>query len=638
MGDQNISESANELSLRHFMKALLTDVQALEAMLEGGQIESGVRRIGAEQEMFLVDHRMHPAPIATDILARIDDPRLTTELARFNLEANLTPRVFGGRCLSELEAELDEIVASVRDAARASGGDVLMTGILPTLRMKDLGLDNMTPRPRYFELNRAMQRLRGDAFRIVIKGIDELETVHDTVMFEACNTSFQVHFQVAPNEFARLYNIAQVVAAPVLAAAVNSPVLFGKRLWRETRVALFQRSIDDRSTVRQARGHRSRVSFGEAWIDKSVLEIYREDIARFRVLISAEIDEDPLEVLAKGGTPNLKALCMHNGTIYRWNRACYGVGNGKPHLRIENRVLPAGPTVIDEIANAAFFFGLMSAFTGEYEDVSKAMDFADAKANFFAAARHGLNAQFNWFGDKSFTAASLIVDHLLPQAEAALASQGIASEDIERYLGTIDKRVRANQTGSQWVLKSLMNMGEERTMDVRHRTVTSAMLECQRSGAPVHEWPLARLKGNEDWRPSYETVGQFMSTDLFTVRPEDLVDLVASVMDWRHIRHVPVEDADGRLVGLVSHRALLRLVGKGSREGPGDPVSVREIMTADPLTVSPDTPTLVALRKMRKAEVGCLPVVEDERLVGIVTERDFVEVSGRLLEEQLLKA
>ncbi|MGB1278158.1 MAG: hypothetical protein ACPG77_20595, partial [Nannocystaceae bacterium] len=337
----------DEKQLKAFMRALLADMRALEVMLEQDRFEAGVRRIGAEQEMFLIDSGMNPAPVATDVLGVLNEPFLTTELARFNLEANLKPRVFGDSCLREMEEELCFYVERTREGARQFGADVLLSGTLPTLSKDDLALTNMTPMPRYHELNQIMCDLRRGAFHVVIKGVDELEMEHDNVMLEACNTSFQIHFQVRPEEFAKLYNLAQLVTAPVLAAAVNSPLLLGQRLWKETRVALFQRSLDTRSFAEHVRGHRPRVHFGDRWVRDSVLEIFREDIARFRLLIAGARDEDPLAVLERGEVPKLSALRLHAGTIYRWNRACYGISDGLPHLRIENRVLPAGPSIRD---------------------------------------------------------------------------------------------------------------------------------------------------------------------------------------------------------------------------------------------------------------------------------------------------
>jgi hypothetical protein len=262
MGTQRAGEPRDEAESHAFMKALLADVRALERMLETRELfETATRRIGAEQEMFLVDGELRPAPIALEVLREAGEPRLTTELGLFNLEANASPRVFTDKCLSEMEAELAELVGIADRASQAHRARVLLTGILPTLKRSDLKIENMTPLPRYRALNDMLLAMRGQtAFRIAIHGIDEVDLAHDNVMVEACNTSFQLHFQVAPNEFAKLYNIAQLVTAPVLAAAVYSPLFLGSRLWHESRVALFSSAIDDRSAVRSARDLKPRVT------------------------------------------------------------------------------------------------------------------------------------------------------------------------------------------------------------------------------------------------------------------------------------------------------------------------------------------------------------------------------------------
>ena len=640
MGDQGVATGSDQGRMRAFMRAVLDDVEALERMLRDGRIESDVRRIGAEQEMFLVDQDAQPAPVALEVLKRLGHDSFTTELARFNLEANLSPQPFGGSCLRDMERELEGFLAAARAAAKQEGAEILLTGILPTLRKAHLGLDSMTPSPRYYALNEAMLQLRGAEFRFHIKGLDDLHEAHDNVMLEACNTSFQVHFQVGAEEFADLYNIAQVATAPVLAAAVNSPTLLGRRLWHETRVALFQQSVDARTEAEQSRGQRMRVTFGDNWVKDSVLEIFREDIARFRLMLASEHTESSLAQLDRDETPSLAALRMHSGTVYRWNRPCYGISAGKPHLRIENRVLPSGPTPLDEMANAAFFFGLLAALSDTYGDVTKVMSFDHAKANFMAAARYGLRAHFTWIKGLEYLADELIAGHLLPVARAGLKSHGIPEEDIERYLGVIQERVTSGQTGAQWALHSLENLAGRIGSEDCSRTLTAAMLERQKENRPVHEWKLAEpADGGLDWRASYRYVRQVMTSDLFTVHPEDVVDLAANVMDWEHVRHVPVEDDDGRLVGLVSHRAMLRLVARHKKSGEPEPIAVQEIMRADPVTVVADTPVLDAIALMREHGCSCLPVVDDQRrLVGIVTERDFIEVAAALLEERLREA
>jgi CBS domain-containing protein len=635
MGEHNAEQHFDDKKSQSFMMALLEDLRALAFMLAEGLIEKGVTRIGAEQEMFLIDREFHPAPISMEVLKLANEPRLTTEIARFNLEANLTPLELKADCFSQMERELRELVDLARNSAGTLSAEVLLAGILPTLQKSDLSLENLTPTTRYHELDRGVIRLRGGPLSIHIKGLDELHLTHDNIMMESCNTSFQVHFQSSPNEFVNNYNIAQAITAPVLAAAVNSPVLFGHRLWQETRVALFQHSTDERSRTQLARSQPTRVSFGDQWLQNSVVELFHDQISRFRPIMISLPDENPFQVLARGETPALTALRMHNGTVWRWNRACYGVANGVPHLRIENRALPSGPTLVDEIANAAFFIGLMAALPNEYGDIASRMQFDDAKLNFFLAARHGLDAKFSWIDSQSCSASSLILEQLLPLARVGLNSHKVDAKDIDRYLGTIEQRVCNQQTGARWIMKSLAAMSDTMPKDVCSQKLTAVMMDNQKQNEPVHSWPVLKTVASENWEQGYRTVGQFMTSDLFTVRPDDLIDLAASVMDWRHIRHVPVEDAEGRLVGLVTHRALLRLISSGSRQDLRTPTTVRDIMIVQPVTVSPTTSSLDAIEIMRQQRVGCLPVVEEDRLVGIVTSYDFLAASAHLFREHL---
>jgi CBS domain-containing protein len=635
MGQHEVEPQFDQYKLQAFMGALFDDLRALDYMIEHDAIETGVRRIGAEQEMFLVDQNLRPAPIAMEVLDGLADPRLTTEIARFNLEANLTPRFISGDCFAQMEQELNALINQARNRAAHLQADILLAGILPTLRPSDLTLENLSPNPRYQELNRAVTQARGGPFLIHIKGVDELQIEHDNMMMESCNTSFQIHFQVGPREFATSYNIAQAITAPVLAAAVNSPILFGKRLWHETRLALFQHSADARSRSQLARSMPTRVGFGEGWVKHSVLELLQDQVTRFRPIMIMLPDESSLQKLRRGELPSLSALFLHNGTVWPWNRACYGVTNGVAHLRIENRALPAGPTVVDEVANAAFFTGLMLALPQEYGDITQRLSFDDAKANFFAAARYDLHAQLTWLDGKSSSAASLVRDHLLPLARQGLISANVNATDVDKYLGIIDERVKTRQTGARWILKSLASLEHLEPQDLRHREIAARMLQEQKEGRPVHEWEIMSPREDVDWTSSYQTVGQFMSTDLFTVRADDLVDLAASVMDWRHVRHVPVEDDEGRLVGLVTHRALLHLLCRGNQSATEKILTVRDIMKSDPLTVSSATPTLEALDIMQSNRIGCLPVVDDGQLVGILTSYDFLTGAARLFREHL---
>lgn len=635
MGEKGVTSKYDEAQMREFTRAVLNDLQALETLLAGGQIEEDVRRIGAEQEMFLVDSSLHPSPIVSEVIKEAKDGRLTTEIGRFNLEANLTPRLFSGSCLNEMETELNDILDLVRKAAGQFGSGVVLAGILPTIQQSDLTEANLTPNPRYHEINRVVSELHGDDRQIHIKGLEELELTLQDTFIEFCNTSFQVHLQVGASEFADHYNWAQAIAAPVLASAVNSPLLLNHRLWHETRLALFQLATDTRSSIHRARNQTPRVNFGDRWVSGSILDVLREDVIRFRILLTQAVKEDAMDAIRNGIIPQLHAWRLHNGTIWRWNRTCYGLTEGKPGLRIEARYLPAGPSVADEMANAAFFLGLMTALPEEYGDVTQLMPFDTAKTNFFNAARYGLNSQTIWIDGESRRASRLIIEELLPRARRGLETSGIDSTDIERYLGLLELRVRAGVTGSQWMIDSLARMDPRAKANVRMRTLTAAMKQNQEDRLPLHEWELAEIPGRPEWIDNYMTVEQFMSTDLFTVRPEDVIDLAASLMHWKHVRHVPVENDSGELVGIVSHRDLLELIIRGKLNGCGE-IAVREIMTTKLITITPQTSALEALFTMRDNDIGCLPVVNGKMLVGLVTAYDYLTVSAKLFERMLL--
>ncbi|MFL5318398.1 MAG: CBS domain-containing protein, partial [Myxococcaceae bacterium] len=425
----------------------------------------------------------------------------------------------------------------------------------------------------------------------------------------------------------------QVLAGPLLSVANNSPMLFGKRLWAETRIALFQQSVDTRSETQHQRNASPRVSFGTQFLTRSIVELFREDIVRHRTLVGTDFDEDPQAVLDRGEIPQLKALRLHNGTIYRWNRACYGIMNGIPHLRIENRVMPAGPSVADQVANAAFWCGLMVELGDRYEDITQHTTFDHAQSNFFAAAREGIGAQMCWLDGRELPANQLVLEELLPIAEKGLSKHGVIEADIKRYLGIVEKRVRSGKTGTRWLLASLQGMKNQGSQTERQHALVSATLERQKDHKPVAEWELATLSEATKTPHSYKKVHQCMTTDLATVHADDAVDLVANLMSWDKIRHVMVEDRDHHLIGVISSRSVLRFLSHG---GAGRDAAVSEIMKTDVVTVGPETTTLEAIHLMRKHRIGCLPVLDGERkLVGVVTEENFLRIAGELLEKTL---
>ncbi|MEX2530057.1 MAG: glutamate-cysteine ligase family protein [Gemmatimonadota bacterium] len=635
MSDGPLRPELQPKAIRAFTKEVLRDLRALERMLLEGAIEEGVRRFGAEQELFLLDRTWRPAPIGLKVLKRLEGGPFTSELALFNLEINLPPLHLRGRALSQLEEEMGRLLGQVRAAAREEGGEVILTGTLPTLAKSDLNLDQITPKERYYILNEGLTALRGGDYELRIEGSDELIVHHDSVMLEACNTSCQVHLQVGATEFVPVYNAAQLVLPMVLSACGNSPLLFGRRLWAETRIALFQQSLDTRSTTDYVRDLPPRARFGDRWLEGSVTSLFKDDLARFRVLMSGPVEEDPLALLDAGKAPRLQALQLFNSTIYRWNRPCYGISEGKPHLRIECRALPAGPTVLDEVANAALWLGAVLGVVARYGDPAGRMEFAKVKSNFLAAARHGLHAGLHWIDGRTLDAPTLVLDTLIPLAREGLGQSGVDPEEVERYLGVIRDRVESGQTGSEWAIRSLEGMGDEGILSERMTALVAATVTRQAEGRPGHEWSPARLEEAGGWTRSYLRVEQYMTTDPVTVSEDELVDLVAFVMNRERIRHVPVEDRKHRLVGIVSYRSLLKFMVDRPGEGSEGAPPVKDIMEPNPVTVGPDTLTLDAIALMRDRGVACLPVVRDGKLVGMVTERHFMPIAYELMAERL---
>ena len=632
MGVQTAQGVAERRTVVNWM---LRDLHALQRMLDDGAFETGSPRIGAEQEFFLVDKAWQPSPVALEVLAAIDDPHFTTEIGAFNLEANLDPQPFVGRCLHDMHQQLDQLLALARRSARQLDREILLTGILPTLRMSDLDLSNMIQNPRYLALNRALLEMRGEELDLHISGADELRMRQDSVMSEACNASFQVHLQVAPDEFASLYNVAQLLAGPTLACATNSPILFGKQLWAETRIPLFEQSVDTRRSGHHLRQRSGRVTFGSGWVRESVTELFKEDITRFRPLLGPDSHTDPFEVLAQGGIPDLAAVRLHTGTVWRWNRACYGVMDGVPHLRIENRVLPSGPTTSDEIANVALWLGLMRGVGARHPEVSRMMEFDVVRANFANAAREGLSSSLFWLDGRERPAPELLLDVLLPIAAEGLDAAGVETTDSEHYLGIIERRVRSGYTGSRWQVNSMLSMRQQGSLGQRLNSLTAAIAARQQVGNPVSEWTAASLEEGGSWQHNFKSIEQIMVTELVTVAEDDPLDLAANLMDWHRFRQLLVEDAEDGIVGILSYRRLLRVMASNDEGRRWEDLCVADVMQRDPVCVPPTMSPLRALEIMRSFGIGALPVVDGELLVGLVTEHDFMNVAGMLMLQQL---
>ena len=622
MGDIDVRPATDPVAVQQFAAALLDDLRALGTMLAEDRLERGVTRLGFEQEMFLVDANGRPASVAMAVLETLDDTAFTHEIGLFNLEHNVPPARLGPGTLAGLERHLGDALARVRTAAARHGADVFLGGILPSLDAGDLTVANLTPLPRYHALNDMIVELAGGTLRTLIQGHDHLQLELDSVMLEACTTSIQVHLQVDPDRLVAAYNAAQAIAGPMVAVAANSPLLLQHRLWDESRIPAFQQGVDIRDAHHRRRDGWRRVHFGDAWVQESILEIYHDQVARHRLLLIGDPGATSTAVLAGGDLPRLRALSLHNGSLYRWNRPCYGLADGVAHLRIEHRPLPAGPTILDEVANTALFVGLVEAIPEAIPDLTARLPFDDARANFTAAARYGIDAAMRWLDGTSLPARELLTDTLLPLAERGLRHAGVTMEEIDRYLGTIRGRLASGRTGARWTLEAYRALEpSHRNRNARTQAVTRLIVDRQHRGLPVHDWP--DPDGTERLGPAApcRRVADIMSTDLFTVGPDDLLDVATSVMAWKHIRHVPVEDADGQLVGLVSHRDLLAMLARTPADRPR---TVRELMRPEPRTVTPATSCADALRLLQDPEVGCLPVVERGRLIGIVTDRDFL--------------
>lgn len=628
MTNKAIQQLISSDAKKHFLKALMKDLRAMNYMIENEWFETDVTRIGAEQEMVIVDKETYqPRTIAPEVLEQTTQyPWLGGELARFNLESNLDPRVFTGSCFSDMQEELDMHVRVTNEILQSFDAKILLTGILPTLQKQDLRIENLTPKDRYYALVDSINReLKGNSYELRISGIDELMVRHDSPLLEACNTSFQVHLQVTPKEFAKLYNMALALTGPILAISANSPLVFGRRLWHENRIALFQQSIDTRTSHDHLREKSPRVSFGADWANNSIMDIYREDIARFNVLMGFEIDEDSVEKVKANEVPELYGLRMHNSTVYRWNRPCYGISdNGKPHLRIENRILPSGPSTIDEIANAALWLGAMKGMDSAYEDIRDHMSYEDVRDNFFKAARTGIDSKFNWQGDSKINATDLILQEIIPLAKAGLERMKVDSADIDTYMGIIEERTKMHTTGARWTLRAFTGLKKISSTDEALHALTASMYDHQSKGLPIHQWQLPGLIRSEKYQPLHMRIEQFMETDIITVRKDDIIDLVAEIMDWKRVRYLPVEDTAGHLIGLITSRRILRYYAH--EKVNEEPLAVEDIMIKEPVAVRPDQTVQEALGLMKANKVGGLPVVKNQELIGFVTEIQLLRI------------
>jgi CBS domain-containing protein len=622
MGDQAINQFTSPEARQKFTRLLINDIKALERMLDEGLIEKNITRIGAEQELCLVDAHFSPSTNNQEVLEAINDPHFVPELAKFNIEANLDPQEFDADCFVRMEKQLRMLLAKAHKAVSERDTKIIMTGILPTIRKEHLQFDYMSSNPRYKAIDDIIKMQRGSDFELHITGIDEMITSHNNILFEACNTSFQVHMQISPEEFTAKYNWAQMIAGPVLAVCANSPLLMGRRLWKETRIALFQQSVDSRSSTNIKREQEPRVTFGKHWLTGTVVDLYKDNISRFKMLLTSDNEEDAMKMLDEGKIPELKALKMHNGTVYKWNRPCYGVGGGKPHLRIENRYIPAGPTVKDEMANSAFWLGIMYGMPAEYANLPDLVNFEDCRYNFYNACRNGLDCQFKWF-DKTISAQKLIRKVLIPIASEGLKKAGIADSSIQELLGIINDRVTSNKNGAKWMLNNFSTLLKGSTANEASHNITAAIYHNQMTSRPVHTWD--DLKLDEEYtQKRFNKVRDIMSTELYIAREDDIVELAINMMDWKNIRSIPVENNKNEVVGLLTARELLKY---HSMPDSKKPETVGELMERHFQSIAPSASTHDVAVLMAETRASCILVVVDKHLAGVVCESDIVKVA-----------
>ncbi|MCK0160809.1 CBS domain-containing protein [Allomuricauda sp. F6463D] len=614
MGEHIRKSSFSEEERKVFAQHLIDDIQALENMIKDGMIEDDIVRIGAEQEMCLINEDYRPSPNALEIIKDVNDDHFTTEFATYNIEANLDPFTLEKDCFTIVEQQLRSLLEKVKHSANKNDTKIILTGILPTISKDELGMDFMTPIPRYYRINEVLTAWRGDDFTVRIKGADELALHHDSVLFEACNTSFQLHLQIPPEDFIKSYNWAQAISGPVLGVCCNSPLLLGKELWRETRIALFQQSLDTRIWTKALKEEVARVGFGERWQKDSVTEIFKQDISTHRILLTKPIQHNSLDLLKDGVVPKLEALSLFNSTVYRWNRPCYGVGNGRPHLRIENRYIPAGPTITDEMANFAFWVGLMAGRPKKYDDMPSLMDFKSVKLNFLRAATSGSHAMFSWMG-KAMTMKKIVVQELLPIAYEGLKKFNIDKADINRLLGVIENRANG-KTGAEWQIKNFRELNKQMKLDSAIVQLTKAMYKNQQEDIPVHQWK--PIRGMLETKCAFRWVSQIMSTKLMKLYEDDYANLALAIMRWNNIHHLPVENEKGELAGLLTWSHIEKF-----KELDKNEARVSDIMVKKVISVVPKTEIIVAKEIMVKHSIGCLPVCMDAHIVGIISKVDL---------------
>lgn len=469
MGQEFDYKAFTQQDFERFRKALAGETELLTQWFAEERFECDHQVGGFEVEAWLVGNDAMPVAKNPEFLALVDDPEVVPELSLFNVELNVEPRILNGQALSGFAQSLRGTWDKCRAHAASKDWDLMSIGVHPGLKDQQLTLNNMSKSDRYRALNEQILHMRnGRPITLDILGGDHLHSEHSDVMLEAAATSFQIHLQIPQAQAVRAFNCAQILSAPLVALSANAPFVFGRSLWQETRVPVFEQAVNLGAASPQ------RVAFGDAYLHESLLECFIDNQKNFPILIPAWLDE-PVQELAH--------LRLHNGSIWRWNRPLIGFNrNGSPHLRIENRVVASGPTVDDMIANAAFYWGLINALMLQASDPAEQLDFAEAKANFYRACKVGLEAELDWLDGQRYGCTQLVLDKLLPLAEQGLNALKLEPEDISYYLAIIQQRVRSGRNGAAWQREWVNCNGKDL------QGLSAAYLTRQNSQKPVHEW------------------------------------------------------------------------------------------------------------------------------------------------------
>jgi hypothetical protein len=489
MGDEVAATEFTREDRQRYRDKVKRNLDVFARMLREARFDADRRSIGLEIELNLTEETGDPALANDHVLALIADPDFQTELGKFNIEINIPPRTLEGAVFTELEETIRRDLNHGELMARPAHAPLVMVGILPTLTEDLLTRDALSKDPRYALLDEQIFAARREDLRISIEGVERLATYSDSIAPEAACTSVQLHQLVDPAAFGSHWNAAQAIAGFQLAIGANSPFFCCRELWRETRIALFEQSTDTRPEELKAQGVRPRVWFGERWIT-SIFDLFEENVRYFPALLPVCDDEDPVAVLERGGAPSLQELRLHNGTIYRWNRPIYDVVRGRPHLRVENRLLPAGPTVVDTLANAAFYYGLVRVLVDDERPIWSRMSFSAAEENFHAGARLGIDARLYWPGVGEAPAAELVLRKLLPLARDGLARWGVDARDADRLMEIVERRCVLGVNGAAWQAAAFHRLYERLDRLDALREMTVRYRELMHSNEPVHSWPL----------------------------------------------------------------------------------------------------------------------------------------------------